>query len=115
MNAKHIAEHESSETQSSLAGADVRNGIGESRSVWLTAREAARYVGCRSVRAFYMWRNRKGLVSNGRGLYARRDLDKAMAIPRKRHAMSTVSLSNLRRRHAQQSTNAQPFATVPKG
>lgn len=81
---------------------DLRNGIGESRSVWLTASEASRYVGCRTVRAFYDWRKRHGLVPNGRGQFARRDLDKARAIPRKRHVMSANSLSNLRRRHAKQ-------------
>lgn len=71
--------------------------IGQSRSVWLTAAAAAVYVGCKSTRAFYTWRRAKGLVPNGRGFYARRDLDRALAVPRKRHRMHPASLANLKR------------------
>jgi hypothetical protein len=73
-----------------------RDRIGQARGVWLTAADAAIYVGCRSTRAFYTWRKVKGLVPNGRGFYARRDLDRALAIPRKRHQMHPSSLANLR-------------------
>lgn len=71
--------------------------IGQSRSVWLTAADAAIYVGCKSTRAFYTWRHRKGLTPNGRGFYLRRDLDRAMALPRKRHQMHPASIANLRK------------------
>lgn len=77
---------------------DRRDGIGQSRRVWLSAQDAAVYVGCKSTRAFYTWRRVKGLMPNGRGFYLRRDLDRAMAIPRKRHVMHPASLANLRKR-----------------
>ena len=96
-----VSQHERRESQPDAARLDVGNGVGESRSVWLSAREAAIYVGNKSVAAFYVWRRTKGLVANGRGFYARRDLDKAMAIPRKRHVMSSNSLKNLRRHGSQ--------------
>lgn len=72
------------------------NGIGESRSLWLPVPEAARYVG-KSIAGFRRWKARRRLVPNGLGQFARRDLDKAMAVPRKRHAMAEASLANLRR------------------
>lgn len=82
-----------------LGAADAHrlDGIGQSRGVWLTAAESAVYVGCKSTRAFYTWRRVKGLTPNGRGFYLRRDLDRAMAQPRKRHQMRPTSLANLRR------------------
>lgn len=78
---------------------DAGEGMGESRRAWLSAADAARYVGCKTTRAFYTWRRVRGLVPNGRGWFARRDLDKALAVPRKRHAMNPNSLANL---HARQ-------------
>lgn len=82
-----------------LGAADAHrlDGIGQSRSVWLTAADAAVYVGCKTTRAFYTWRRVKGLVPNGRGFYLRRDLDRAMAVPRKRRVMHPASLANLRK------------------
>lgn len=82
-----------------LGAADAHrlDRIGQSRSVWLTAADAAIYVGCKSTRAFYTWRRVKGLTPNGRGFYLRRDLDRAMAQPRKRYQMHPTSLANLHR------------------
>jgi hypothetical protein len=79
------------------------HGSDRGAQLWLTAREAAAYVGNASVKAFYDWRKRHGIVALGNGRVSRRDLDKALAVPRKRHQMSPVSLANLRRRHGQQS------------
>lgn len=112
---KHVLQHEAGQSQSDATRLDVRNGIGESRSVWLTASEASRYVGCRTVRAFYDWRKRHGLIPNGRGQFARRDLDKARAVPRKRHVMSPNSLINLRRRHASQDAPVMSGHATYKG
>lgn len=52
-------------------------------SVWLSAAEAAAYLRCPSVRAFYMWRKRHGIEARHRGarlLFARADLDRAIGV-----------------------------------
>lgn len=107
---EQITEHQAGEPQPSGAGLHVSNGIGESRSVWLTTREAAIYVGNASVAGFRRWAQRRGLVPNGRGQFARRDLDRAIAVPRKRHQMSAVSLANLR--HGRQSAASTVAAST---
>lgn len=94
---QQLAEMGCGDLQVDAVALDRRDGIGQSRRVWLDAADAAIYVGCKTTRAFYTWRRAKGLVPNGRGFYLRRDLDRAMAIPRKRHQMHPASLANLRR------------------
>lgn len=64
----------------------------------LTAREATAYVGCASVKSFYEWRKRRGVRAFANGLYSRAALDRARALPRKRHEMAPASLGNLRLR-----------------
>jgi hypothetical protein len=87
------------------------HGSDRGAQFWLTSREAAAYVGSASVKAFYDWRRRHGVVALGNGRVSRRDLDKALAVPRKRHQMSPVSLANLRRRHGQQSARSAVSAS----
>lgn len=66
--------------------------------LWLTSRQAAAYVGNASVKAFYQWRDRHGIVARANGTVARRDLDRALD-PRlkRRRVMHPASLANLQR------------------
>lgn len=64
---------------------------------WFTAREAAAYVRCKSVGAWYQWRKRHGIVRTTMGTVAKADLDRAL-LPRRRvrKRMTAVQLANLR-------------------
>jgi len=64
--------------------------------MWLNSKQAAQYVGCRSIKSFYSWRQRHRIVVLNNGTVSRRDLDRALIVPRKRRAMSQKSLRNLR-------------------
>jgi hypothetical protein len=64
-------------------------------SPWLSNKEAAEYVRCASVKAFYEWRKRHGIVTVGRRLVAKADLDRALAVRRPRKPMAAASLRNL--------------------
>jgi hypothetical protein len=87
------------------------HGADRGAQLWLTSREGMAYVGSASLKAFHMWRKRHGIVALSNGRVSRRDLDKALAVPRKRHQMSPVSLANLRRRHGRQSA-ASPVSAA---
>lgn len=67
-----------------------------STPLWLDSKAAAEYVGNASVKAFYEWRKRHGIKTNGMGRVSRRDLDRALRVPRKKHQMHDNSLKNLR-------------------
>lgn len=63
---------------------------------WFNARTAAAYVPCKSVKAFYMWRTRHGVIPRANGSVAKADLDRALALRRKsRRVMHPRSLANL--------------------
>ena len=64
--------------------------------IWLRSDEAQRYVGCRSIKGWYEWRRRHGIVARGNGTVSRLDLDQALRRPRKSSVMHPASLSNLR-------------------
>jgi hypothetical protein len=82
-------------------------------SVWLTAREAAEHVRCKSVKAFYEWRRRHFIVPRSNGTYARADLDRALKAKRKKHRVSPASLANLRKRHERQSIDPSSSSGSP--
>jgi len=65
---------------------------------WFDAKTAAAYVQCPTVRAWYEWRKRRGIVVLARGLVAKKDLDRALKVGRKRHVMAPASLANLQKR-----------------
>lgn len=67
------------------------------RGPWFTSREAQAYVCCKTLNAFYVWKRRHGIVSRSNGTVSKRDLDRALATPR-RHRMAPASLANLRKR-----------------
>jgi hypothetical protein len=66
-------------------------------STYLTMAEAARYCGCKSVRAFYEFRKRPGITKLGDGTIPRLELDRLKKRHPRRHRMDPNSLENLRR------------------
>lgn len=65
---------------------------------WLTPREGQQYVGCRSIKSYWMWRQRHHIIARSNGTVARRDLDRALRVKRKRHVPHPNSLLNLLKR-----------------
>lgn len=65
---------------------------------WLTPHEGQLYVGCKSIKSFWQWRRRHGIIARSNGTVAKRDLDRALRVPRKRHTPSPASLANLSKR-----------------
>jgi hypothetical protein len=70
------------------------------QEMWLFPREAWRYVGNVSIEGFYEWVRRKrqqgcALVTDGRGRYLRRELDAAIAIPRKTYTRRRPRLADV--------------------
>lgn len=66
---------------------------------WLTSKEAAAYVGNKSVRAFYTWRRDHGIVQRANHTVAKADLDRVLnrrVPPRRMAAASLRNLPNLR-------------------
>lgn len=65
---------------------------------WFNSRTAAAYVPCRSLKSWYLWRDRHGIIPRANGSVAKRDIDRALRIPRKRFTPSPASLANLSKR-----------------
>lgn len=63
----------------------------------MSSKEAADYVGCKSVNGFYEWRKRRKIptVDGGRKV-AKADLDRALAARRPRKPVAVASLKNLK-------------------
>jgi len=100
--AQQIAQRQRGESKLPSTRLDVSDGRRETVGFWLRSDEACVYVGCKTLKGWYMWRVRHGIATDNRGRVSRRDLDQALRRPRKRRAMSPVSLANLRLRHAAQ-------------
>jgi len=67
------------------------------RGPWFTSREAAAYIPCKSLIAYYAWRRRHGIVPRANGSVAKADLDRALDARRKpRRKMAAASLANLK-------------------
>lgn len=77
---------------------DVSRTPDQRFGVWLTAKQAALYVPCQSVKAFYMWRRRHGLVTARDGTVSRLDIDRIKRLRKPSRVMSAQSLVNLRKR-----------------
>lgn len=45
---------------------------------WLRPAEAQVYVGCKTIKAWYQWRRRHGIVARGNGTVNRADLDREL-------------------------------------
>lgn len=70
-------------------GDQVAQGPREVHSPWLSAKEAAAYLRCPTVAAFYIWRRRHGIEARHRGkclLFARLDLDRAIGVVARRRS-----------------------------
>lgn len=70
------------------------------RGPWFDSKTAAAYVCCKTVRAFYVWRRRHGIVQRNNHSVAKADLDRALKVRRPPKRMATASLNNLLNRHA---------------
>lgn len=67
------------------------------RGPWFSAAEAAAYVPCKTVKAWYEWRRRHGIVPRANGSVAKADLDRVLRRRKVRRVMAAASLANLRR------------------
>jgi len=69
---------------------------------WFDSKTAAAYIPCRSVKAWYQWRDRHGIVTRANGSVAKADLDRALRVkkPTKRglHPNSKLNLTRSSRR-----------------
>lgn len=72
---------------------------------WFDSKTAAAYIPCKTVRAYYAWRRRHGIVPRANGSVAKADLDRALKGPPKRYGGSARhpnSLANLLRSRKRQ-------------
>lgn len=77
----------------------AKPSAGEQR-VWFNSRQAMAYVPCPTLNAWYMWRNRHGIIPRANGSVARADIDRVLNLRnKKRRRVSAKSLENLRLRH----------------
>ncbi len=64
---------------------------------WFDAKTAAAYVCCRTVKAWYIWRRRHGIVARNNGTVLKADLDRELKRRKPRRVMHAASLANLRK------------------
>ena len=67
---------------------------------WFDAKTAAAYVPCKTVKAWYAWRRRHGIVARANGSVAKADLDRILRRRKPRRIMHAASLANLHKRMA---------------
>lgn len=67
------------------------------RGPWFDAKTAAAYIPCKSVKAWYIWRRRHGIVTRNNGTVNKADLDRELKRRKPRRTMHARSLANLRR------------------
>ncbi len=65
---------------------------------WFSSREAQLYVTCKSLKSWYEWRRKHGIVPRNNGSVAKADLDRALRLRTPRRVMHAASLANLSRR-----------------
>jgi hypothetical protein len=63
---------------------------------WFDAKTAAAYVPCRTVKAWYRWRQRHGVIARNNGSVLKADLDRILRRRKPRRVMHPASLANLR-------------------
>jgi len=68
------------------------------RGPWFSAKEAAAYVPCKTMAAWYVWRRRHGILARANGSVAKADLDRVLNKKKPRRVMAQASLDNLRKR-----------------
>ncbi len=67
---------------------------------WFDAKTAAAYIPCRTVKAWYAWRRRHGVIARNNGSVAKADLDRILRRRKPRRVMHPASLANLQKRIA---------------
>jgi hypothetical protein len=90
----------------SLFGIEHFSEIEPMTETWLNAEAARAYVGCKTLKGWYEWRRRYGVVKRQNGTVNRFDLDRALrvraALPQRirggGHTRHPNSLANLRPR-----------------
>jgi hypothetical protein len=89
------------------------------RGPWFSAREAAAYIPCKNVKAWYEWRRRHGIVPRANGSVAKADLDRALRVPggrrgggSTRNPNSIANLAKSPRRQAATTTDAAATTTL---
>lgn len=65
---------------------------------WFDAKTAAAYIPCKTVKAWYAWRRRHGIIARANGSVAKADLDRVLRRRKPRRVMHAASLANLQRR-----------------
>lgn len=65
---------------------------------WFSAKEAAAYVPCKTVKSWYAWRSRHGVIPRANGSVAKADLDRILNKRKPKRVMAAASLENLRKR-----------------
>lgn len=67
---------------------------------WLTPHEGQAYVGSASIKAFWQWRKKHGIIARSNGHIAKRDLDRALRMKKPtRRGLHANSRANLVKRH----------------
>jgi len=64
---------------------------------WFDAKTAAAYVPCKTVKAWYVWRRRHGIIARANGSVMKKDLDRELNRRKRRRVMHAASLANLRK------------------
>lgn len=100
MSRQHALEASASDTQQALRDRDVADPALDLRGPWFSPAQAARYIPCKTVKAFYEWKRRKGLIARNNGSVAKADIDRILRKRRVRRVMAAASLANLRKRSA---------------
>ncbi len=67
---------------------------------WFSSRTAQQYVCCKSLKSWYVWRRRHGVIARNNGSVAKADLDRILRRQKPRRVMHPRSLENLRQRMA---------------
>ncbi len=88
------------ETQQGHGSLHATDTAFDFRGPWFNAKTAAAYVPCKTVKAWYVWRVRHGIIARANGSVAKADLDRVLNRRKPRRVMNPVSLANLRRLHA---------------
>lgn len=65
---------------------------------WFSAKEAQLYIPCKSIKSWYVWRLRHGIIPRANGSVAKADLDRVLRRRKPRRVMAAASLANLRKR-----------------
>lgn len=78
--------------------ADAANRAPDFSLPFFSSRTAAAYVCSKSLRGFYEWCRRHGIIRRANGSIAKVELDRVLRRKRAKRVMAATSLANLRKR-----------------